>query len=298
MNEIENNHNALAIGARIRISLSSLSNTERRIIEWMMTKGNIQSKTSIKEVAQKLNVSEPLLVKVAKKVGYSGFRELRSALISYFDVLPFDKEQEVSENDNIHDLVDKVFNSSVQALKEAQSIVDHNIIVQAADWVMNAQHVVIFGVGGSATVGEDFEHKLLRIGLHSHTYSDYHLMMMVASQLTEHDVIIAISQSGNTTEVCNAAQIAKNQGAKIICITNNHQAELAEISHLSIFSPARNGPILGQNAVARIIQLTLLDVLFIAMITKDYGGTKIKLERSIDAVRPLHGKSHKCEGIT
>lgn len=295
MNDLDSSYNALAIGARIRISLSSLSNTEQRIIEWMMTKGNIGHQTSIKEVATKLDVSEPLLVKVAKKVGYTGFRELRKALLSYFDVLPFEKENEISEKDGINDIVNKVFSNSIQALKEAQSIVDPCIIDQAAQWILKAKHVVILGVGGSATVGEDFEHKLLRIGIHSHTYSDYHLMMMVSAQLTDKDVIIAISQSGNTTEVCKALQVAKNQGAKIICITNNHQSDLAEIAHLSVFSPAKNGPLLGQNAEARLIQLILLDVLFITIISKDYSGTKSKLERSIDVVRPLHGKITKID---
>lgn len=289
------NSNALAIGAMIRISLSSLSNTEQRIIEWMMTKGNLTSRTSIKEVAIKLSVSEPLLVKVAKKLGYSGFREIRKALLSYFDALPFDKEQELSEKDGVDDIIEKVFNNSVQALKEAQSIVDAKIISQAAEWIFNANRIVILGVGGSAIVGEDFEHKLLRIGIHSHTYSDNHLMVMVASQLKENDVVIAISQSGNTTEICNAILVAKKNKTKIICITNNHQSELAEISDLSIFSPAKNGPLLGQNAAARIIQLTLLDTLFIAIVVLDNAKSKVHLERSIDVVKSLHRKTQMTE---
>ncbi|KES17739.1 Transcriptional regulator [Gilliamella apicola SCGC AB-598-I20] len=294
LNDPENS-NALAIGAMIRISLSSLSNTEQRIIEWMMTKGNLKPRTSIKEVAEALSVSEPLLVKVSKKLGYSGFREIRSALLSYFDALPFDKEQELSEKDNVENIIEKVFNNSVQALKEAQSIVDAKIISKAAEWIFHANRIVILGVGGSAIVGEDFEHKLLRIGIHSHTYSDNHLMVMVASQLKENDVVIAISQSGNTAEICNAILVAKKNQAKIICITNNHQSELAEISDLSIFSPAKNGPLLGQNAAARIIQLTLLDTLFIAIVVLDHEKFKVHLERSIDVVKPLHKKTQSDE---
>ncbi|SCC31668.1 transcriptional regulator, RpiR family [Gilliamella bombicola] len=282
------NSNALAIGAMIRISLSSLSNTEQRIIEWMMVKGNLKPKTSIKEVAEQLSVSEPLLVKVSKKLGYSGFREIRKALLSYFDALPFDREQELSEKDNVENIIEKVFNNSVQALKEAQSIVDAKIISRAAKWIFHANRIIILGIGGSAIVGQDFEHKLLRIGIHSHTYSDNHLMVMVASQLKENDVVIAISQSGNTSEICNAILVAKKNKAKIICITNNHQSELAEISDLSIFSPAKNGPLLGQNAAARIIQLTLLDTLFISIVVLDHEKSKVHLERSIDVVKPLH----------
>lgn len=64
----------LAIGARIKMSLSQLNPTERRITEWLITKGNIRQQTGLREVARALDVSEPLLVKVAKKIGFSGFR--------------------------------------------------------------------------------------------------------------------------------------------------------------------------------------------------------------------------------
>ena len=79
--------------------------------------------------------------------------------------------------------IEKVFNNFVQALKEAQSIVDAKIIFKAAEWIFHANRIVIFGVGCTAIVSQDIEHKLLRIGIHSHTYSDNHLMVMVASQL-------------------------------------------------------------------------------------------------------------------
>jgi len=79
-------------------------------------------------------------------------------------------------------------------------------------------------------------------------------------------------------------------GAKIIGIANDDISHLSQKSDLSIFSPARGGPLLGQNAVARIIQLNLLDTLFIALIMQDYQGAKEKLERCIEIVKPLHGK--------
>lgn len=50
-----------------------------------------------------------------------------------------------------------------------------------------------------------------------------------------------------------------------------------------------SGPLLGQNAVARIVQLTLLDSLFIAIILEDYQNNKEKLTRGINIVSPLHG---------
>lgn len=290
MMDFLNNENALAIGAKIKMSLSLLNTTERGIAEWLITKGNVSRQTSIKHVALSLNVSEPLIVKVAKKLGYTGFRELRQALWSYFLSLPFEKEEEISEDDDIEAVLEKVFNNAIHAMKEAQSIADPAVISEASAWIHSARHVAIFGIGGSASVGLDFEHKLLRIGIHSHSYNDYHLMLMVACQSSAEDVIIVISQSGGTRELLQAVEVAKGRGTKIICITNDNVSPLSQKAHLSIFSPAHGDPLLGQNAVARIIQLNLLDTLFIAIILQDYHGAKEKLEQSIEIVRPLHYK--------
>lgn len=280
---------ALAIGARIKMSLSQLNPTERRIAEWLIIKGNICPETSLREVATKLEVSEPMLVKVAKKIGFSGFRELRTALLSYFNALPYEREEEVTEHDSIDTVLDKVFSNSIQVLKEARSIADPDTIGKAAKLIFNARRVIIFGVGGSASVGMDFEHKLLRIGIISHSYSDFHLMLMVASQLDENDVVIAISQTGDTREMVSAANTASSHNAKIICITNDDGSALSQCSDLSIFSPAMSGPLLGQNAIARIVQLNLLDALFIAILLEDYQGNRLKLERGRSVVSPLHG---------
>jgi len=279
----------LAIGARIKMSLSQLNPTERRITQWLITKGNIGQETGLREVACILEVSEPLLVKVAKKIGFSGFRELRSALLSYFAALPYEREEEITEHDSLDTVLDKVFSSNIQLLKEARSVSDPDVLGTSAQLIFRARRVIIFGVGGSASVGLDFEHKLLRIGIICHTYSDFHLMLMAASQLDEHDVVVAISQTGDTREIVDAVNTSRANKAKIICITHDNGSPLSQCSDLSIFSPAMSGPLLGQNAVARIVQLTLLDSLFIAIILEDYQNNKEKLSRGISIVSPLHG---------
>lgn len=280
---------ALATGARIKMSLSQLNATERRITEWLITKGNITGNTSLREVAVTLGVSEPLLVKVAKKIGFSGYRELRSALHDYFSVLPYEREEEITEHDSLDTVLNKVFSNSIQALKEARSVADTSVISKAARMIFQARRVIIFGVGGSASVGLDFEHKLLRIGILSHTYSDHHLMLMAASQFDHQDVVVAISQTGDTLEMINAVKTARSHQAKVVCITKDEGTPLSQCADLAIFSPSMGGPLLGQNAVARVIQLNLLDSLFIAILLEDFPNNSEKLARGLEIVSPLHG---------
>ncbi|MBB6054938.1 transcriptional repressor AlsR [Tolumonas osonensis] len=287
---IDSNLDALATGAKIRMALPGLSNTERLIAEWLLSKGNINAKTSIKEVAEQLEVSEPLIVKLAKKLGFAGYRELRQALAEYLDSLPQNSEREIESTDSVESVLDKVFANSIQAMKEARSVADPLLIEKAAKCIFEAKHVTIFGVGGSSAVCQDFEHKLLRIGILSRAYSDFHMMLMVSAQLDESDVVIVISQSGDTRELLKAVEIAKQRKAKIICITNNDISSLAQLADIAIFSPAKGGILLGQNAVARIVQLNLLDVLFIAILLQDHDNNREKLARGSKVVRHLHGK--------
>ena len=46
-------------------------------------------------------------------------------------------------------------------------------------------------------------------------------MMMSASLLQEGDVVLVVTHSGRTSDVKAAVELAKKNGAKIICITHS-----------------------------------------------------------------------------
>ncbi|GAL24561.1 transcriptional regulator of D-allose utilization RpiR family [Vibrio variabilis] len=64
----------------IKMRLPSLTRTEQSIAENFLQPHFLQKSTSIKEVAERLGVSTALIVKVSKKLGFSGFKQLKDAL--------------------------------------------------------------------------------------------------------------------------------------------------------------------------------------------------------------------------
>ena len=87
-----------------------MTENESRIVEWLLKPGNLSCAPAIKDVAEALAVSEAMIVKVSKLLGFSGFRNLRSALEDYFSqseqVLP----SELAFDEAPQDVVNKVFN--------------------------------------------------------------------------------------------------------------------------------------------------------------------------------------------
>ena len=82
------------------------------------------------------------------------------------------------------------------------------------------------------------------------------------------DVLLAVSQSGETTEVVEAAQIAKDKGAFIICVTDMHESRLGRIADVKLCSFCRAEVPMGDNTFSRMAQLGIIDILYAGVCKK------------------------------
>jgi transcriptional regulator, RpiR family len=155
-------HDPRAIGAQIRMRLPQLTPLERKVVESITSRDDLSESTSLKEIAVENNVSEAMIVKLTKKLNFSGFREFRTSLIHYNRSEVANLHSEIEPNDSSEQLLEKVFRTSIQAIEETISILDVSEFNRAADILFKAKHIDLYGVGGSATVARDLSHKLLK----------------------------------------------------------------------------------------------------------------------------------------
>jgi len=279
----------LSLIPSIRMKREGMTQTEQRVVDWLLDSSKFNRHSSLSSVAEGLNVSEPLIVKVAKLLGFSGFRELRKQLTNSMETHQLETV-ELSAQDSPKDLVDKVFNVSLQTITEGLAIVDSEKISQAASCFFHAKVRDLYAAGGSNTICDDIAHKFLRIGIRCNTYRDIHLMMMSASLLTPDDVILVVSHSGKTTDLLKVVNEAKKKGAKIICITHSDISPIAMLSDFVICTPAPDTPLLGKNASARILQLILVDAFFVAVAQQNLTLSEINLEKTFESTNYFRQK--------
>ncbi len=255
--------------------------------EYFLQPKSISKESTIGNIAKELDVSTALIVKVSKKLGYDGFRELKHALIeTQNESQIFSKTLEPT--DDCAQIVQKVLNNSINALQEALSFSSVPNIEKAAKAIISGTRLTIMAVGGTSVIAEDFHHKLLRIGIHSYVPKDYHMMIMAASLMTDKDVVMVISHSGQTVDLLDAAKEVKKSGAKLITITNNYNAELTNISDFAVFSPASPEPILGKNGTARLIKLALIDCLYATIVNMTGEASTNSMKKTLSATDRLH----------
>lgn len=273
-----------AIGAQIRMRLPQLTPLELRVVDAITARKDLTEVTPLKEIAQQSSVSEAMIVKIAKKLGFTGFREMRIGLVEYNQSDAANLYREISPDDSSASVIQKVFHTSMQALEETIAILDVEAFDRAADILHRATHRDFYGIGGSAQIARDVAHKFLRIGLRAAIYDDSHMMLMSASILKPDDAVVVFSHSGTTTAVLEATKLARKSGARTIAVTNYSDSPIAEAADVVLCSTAQGSPLLGENAAARIAQLNILDALFVAIAQRDFAAAERNLNKTMKAV--------------
>jgi DNA-binding MurR/RpiR family transcriptional regulator len=264
--------------------LPQLTGLEARVVDLVLGSRDFTELTPLQQVAAACDVSEAMVVKVAKKLGFSGYRDFRTSLAAYNRLPIVELHQEISSDDDTTTIMQKVFRTSIQALEETLAILDPSAIDEAARLFHEAPKRDFYGLGGSAQIARDAAHKFLRIGVRAAVQDDAHMMAMSASLLGPGDVVAAFSHSGETDAVIEAVQLARAAGAKIVVITNHGGSTLGGLGDITLCSTAQGSPLTGENSAARIAQLNILDVIFVAVAQRDAAAAEANLEKTIRSV--------------
>jgi RpiR family transcriptional regulator, repressor of rpiB and als operon len=271
------------LAERMRERLSSLTSLEATALFTLLHRATGEA-TLLKWAAGETGVSEALIVKIAKKLGFEGFRQLREALGEHNRLAQADLHEEFCVAEGPSARLQKVLRASVQALEEGLARVSPEALERAADCLHAARQRDFYGEGGSGQVARDAAHQFLRIGVRTSVFDDAQLMLMSAALLRRGDVVMAFSHSGQTAAVVEAARQARQNGARLIALTNRSDSPLGRESDVALCANLDGSPWVGENAVARLVQLSVLDALLSTVAQKDYAAAQANLGRTTAAL--------------
>jgi RpiR family transcriptional regulator, repressor of rpiB and als operon len=271
------------LAERLRACFSSLTPLEASALFALVQRRDTGEDTLLKCAAGEIGVSEALIVKIAKKLGFEGFRQLREALIEHNRLAQADLHDELSAAEGACARLQKVLRMSVHALEQGLTSVSPEALERAADCLHAARHRDLYGEGGSGQMARDAAHQFLRIGVRTSVFDDGQLMLMSAALLRPGDVVMAFSHSGQTTAVVQAAQQARKNGARLIALTNRADSPLGRESDVALCPNLESLPWAGENAAARLVQLCVLDALLRTVAQRDYTAAEKNLGRTAAA---------------
>lgn len=248
---------------RIQSVYGSLKSAEKRAADTILEKPKYVFETTITDVAKLAGCSEATLVRLARKLGYNGYPELKSSVLNLEEDISTALYNEISPEDNAMTIVDKVFNAAKLALTDTQTIMDPKQYEIALDYIIDSNQLFFIGAGDAYVVAYSAYLKFSRIGYHAGCSKDFDVQLVEASKLTRNDVLIIISHSGKTQSLYDVAKCAKLKDTKIIAITNFPISPIAKIADVviltSVFTPNTYNEIMAK----RIPELSIIEALYI-----------------------------------
>ncbi len=256
---------------QIKNRLEELNKAERKVAEIILRDPQQATRYSIAALAQAAKVSEPTVNRFCRSFGVSGYPELKIQLAQSLASGAAYVSRAVEANDGPLAYTQKIFGSAIASLDAACQSLDPDMVSRAVDLMIQARQIHFFGLGASAPVALDAQHKFFRFNLPVTAHADVLMQRMLASVAHTGDLFVIISYTGRTRELVDVASMARDQGASVLGLTAAG-SPLAKVSTLSLDIPLPEDTDIYMPMTSRIIQLTVLDVL----------ATGVTLRRGID----------------
>jgi len=158
--------------------------------------------------------------------------------------------------------------------------------------LINAKRIIIIACGTSwhaGLVGEYLFEDLTRIPVEVEYASEFRYRNPI---IYEDDVVIAISQSGETADTLAAIELAKSKGATIIGICNVVGSSIARATHAGSYTHA--GPEIGvASTKAFTAQVTILTLMALSIGSKKGTISTSKFYQIINEIETIPDKAEK-----
>ncbi len=269
---------------QIRSNYDKMGRGERKIADCILSDPHSILSLTITQLSQKVECGTATLVRFAKRLGFMGYQELKIAIAQEISTLSA-KNEPTSLDESCYGIFSQKLRDVLIALQETRYTLDPISLDAAANKIMHAKRIVLFGLGNSAAIAHDVQHKFLRIGLNAVACSDNHMQAIIASHLDADCVAIGISHSGRSVDIVEALHLSRMNGATTVCITNHDTSPITEVSDICLYtkSDETENSILALSS--RIAQLTIFDAIYTYIIANANASSKEAILRTETALK-------------
>ncbi len=269
---------------RLRAIRTQLPPKARQIADYVVENAAEVIHMSVTELAERTGASEGSVVGLCQTLGARGFQQLKISLAcDLVQPVQFIHE-DLARDDDLAQVVDKVFRSDMQALQDTQKALDRAELARAVAAIRTARRVEIFGIGSAAPIAEDATYRLLRIGIQARANTDSHVQAIAGALCDAGTVALTISHSGSTVETLTATRLAKEAGATTIAVTNFGRSPLLRHTDIVLNTLARETRFRTEAMTSRIAQLAIIDTLIAALALADYDRATRTIAKTFDVL--------------
>lgn len=218
-----------------------LNDTDDQIIDYIRKNRHRINKLSIQKIASELYVVPNSIMRLCKKLGYTGFSQLKVLL---------------QEEDNTVDQISKS-RIPVNVIKTIE-LIDYDQLYDVAKKMKICKTVHFLGVGDSCSYCEMMVRHLRCLDKRAECYQNYHDIDFRTQHCDKNDMLFFISASGENKRLIDVAKKAKERGLITISVTHFNKNGLSQIVDIPLYFYGEQRQVNGYNVNDRTGLMILL----------------------------------------
>lgn len=255
---------------------TKFSPSEEIVIDFILTKQERIKDYSTTMIAGETYTSPSLLVRISKKLGFSGYNNFKNAFLEEVQYLHkshlnIDANQPFLKTDSIMNIANKITQLKTESLNDTLSLIHHDTLQKAVRALQKSNTVKVFGVSNLSFPAEEFVFKLRHIGKNAEVFVLNSNIYQEAMMANSNDLGICLSYSGESGEIIKIANILMKKNVPIIAITSIGENSLTRLADIVLRVTTREKSYSKIGAYSSLESISLiLDVLYSCFFTTAY----------------------------
>lgn len=251
---------------QICASMDSFFDTEKKIGDYIVRNPKKVVDMTVGELAKECGVSEASVSRFCKRIELKGFHHLKISLAR--ELVDAKDDGEISGHISVDDMEGSlrgILSNKMEELRQTVAMIDREELKKILGVINNADTVLMAAVGNTIPVAMDGAYKLNQIGIRAISTPIWETELGYSYNLTDKDVVVAISNSGESTGVIQILEAAKSRGAVAISITNNARSSVAEFSTYHITTATREKLFLDGYCFSRVSATMVIEIIYLLL---------------------------------
>jgi DNA-binding MurR/RpiR family transcriptional regulator len=264
-------------------ALPKLKGSAQKTAQFILDSPRETINLTITELGSRVGVSEASIVRFAQSLGYSGFHALKIRLAEDIVSPMLIVHEDLTPDDGPATAVQKAMTAGMRSLEDTTRILEMPVLESAIRALCSARRIVLFASGNSIPMAMDLNFRLTKIGLHSRFSIDPTMQEMYASLTSSEDVAVGISHTGSSKDTVHTLELAKQNGARTVCITNHSDSPLTRYGDFCLFTSTRVSHFREERMASSLATLALTEALYVGICVERSDASVQAVSKTIKA---------------
>ncbi len=282
----------LGILLGIQQLLPALTGNNRVIAEQILQAPREVLQERLSDLARRCHCDPSQIVRLCQRLGVPGFSELKNRLVAEL-LTPPDllQHQMVEAKGGFSQLKRGLAQRLDHSIHATLAHLEEKDVHAAIEKIGKARTILIGAVGSSAHAAYDLQIKLHRFGYPALFVADPEVTAAICATLTQNDLLIAISFSGETPSLLELVRLAQANRLPVVALTNYLHSRLAQAADIVLPTLADEEKLRLGAMDSIIVQHLVVTVLAYALAGRKPRQTEKRIRRIFSQTATKNAKT-------